>query len=544
MFGSWIDKLKGKKSAAPRLKRRAPRSQSPDPTAPRVVADPAIEKTDRGLRFKLHDVAPAETAPTTIRADRALTALMDGRPESCSDYHRQVLVDIHAQPLILGAYTAYAEHRPLILTPDAVWVTILQGFAHHINAEPERYRDRLVSHQGKKRIAIEVRDHVPGSPENDWPAVFASFCQAVSDDARGELEAWATEPFSTTGPVERAAFRVALLDALQPYYNYVMMCVCGIPSVELTGTSEDWQAIEERIAFLDDFDLNWWTRALKPIAARFTAASKGDIELAEWSRIIKREQAYGGPLLDGWLLELIPYLKGPKDRIDWRNSMLDDPEEQAGSSPAYRLPIPPGVSPKSLPKGLSQVPFILQGGGRTRAMEMIAGLTGVSADDGALEPRIGWAVRPRPDLTAALDILEGRGDLRPKPKKAGAGPALSSRVAELTEIDERGDGGALRTRSGEEVGRLFGRAERSWVVLEGASYSLKKAGKRGRPPGGQWLCFAELDGQLLAFEPDRIRSGAAAPVSSFSKGGLLKAMTCQTLDRPAGELILEALERP
>ncbi len=37
--------------------------------------------------------------------------------------------------------------------------------------------------------------------------------------------------FSTTGPCERAASEIVLLDAMQSYFNYEMITLCGIPLV-------------------------------------------------------------------------------------------------------------------------------------------------------------------------------------------------------------------------------------------------------------------------------------------------------------------------
>ena len=44
-------------------------------------------------------------------------------------------------PFFYGMYEAYASHRPFVLSPDMIWLLISQGFSHHINADPEKYRD-------------------------------------------------------------------------------------------------------------------------------------------------------------------------------------------------------------------------------------------------------------------------------------------------------------------------------------------------------------------------------------------------------------------
>lgn len=49
--------------------------------------------------------------------------------------------------------------------------------------------------------------------------------------------------FSTTGLTERTVSQLALMDAMQPYFNYRLGCICGIPKINLTGTVDDWKKV-------------------------------------------------------------------------------------------------------------------------------------------------------------------------------------------------------------------------------------------------------------------------------------------------------------
>ena len=42
--------------------------------------------------------------------------------------------------LLAAVHLAFAQHRPLYLSPDIVWNTIVQGMSHHVSDNPERYR--------------------------------------------------------------------------------------------------------------------------------------------------------------------------------------------------------------------------------------------------------------------------------------------------------------------------------------------------------------------------------------------------------------------
>lgn len=54
-----------------------------------------------------------------------------------------------------------------------MWNCIAQGFANHINTNPEKYRSLLgIQHEGKKDINVRNDSLVRGSKSNDWQSVF------------------------------------------------------------------------------------------------------------------------------------------------------------------------------------------------------------------------------------------------------------------------------------------------------------------------------------------------------------------------------------
>ena len=59
---------------------------------------------------------------------------------ACTDVEASLLTQATVHPLAAAVYCAFAQHRPLILTPDAVWLTIAQGFAQHVNSHSKRLR--------------------------------------------------------------------------------------------------------------------------------------------------------------------------------------------------------------------------------------------------------------------------------------------------------------------------------------------------------------------------------------------------------------------
>src|SRR5690349_296604 len=64
-------------------------------------------------------------------------------------------------PLLGAVHLAFAEHRPLVLSPDAIWLTIAQGVAQHVRQNAERLRSRLVRHEDKKRLTSGLDGPMP-----------------------------------------------------------------------------------------------------------------------------------------------------------------------------------------------------------------------------------------------------------------------------------------------------------------------------------------------------------------------------------------------
>ena len=93
--------------------------------------------------------------------------------------------------------------------------------------------------------------------------------------------------FSTTGPVERAAAEVVLLDAMQSYFEYQVCTGCGIPTITLEGTHEDWKVLAERVQDFREFGLGSWLDVLSPILDQFARASQGDVDQAFWRSLYK-----------------------------------------------------------------------------------------------------------------------------------------------------------------------------------------------------------------------------------------------------------------
>src|SRR5262249_7211756 len=160
-------------------------------------------------------------------------------------------------------------------------------------------RSRFVAHQERLALTCLVEDWVMGSPENPWPDAFRSWTDQIRDHVGAETHDTLICDFSTSGPVEITASRIVMMGILQRYFKYVMIGICGIHSVTLTGTSDDWLRLTEKAARLEKFDVGWWLAHLLPICKQFAQASQGRIDLPFWQSICKLREAYGGHIING-----------------------------------------------------------------------------------------------------------------------------------------------------------------------------------------------------------------------------------------------------
>ena len=299
------------------------------------------------------------------------------------DARRREAVAYH--PFVAAVHAAFDGHRPLVLSPDAVWLCIAQGFATHVQVNGEALRSKIVAHQGRELIAIRRDDFVKGATDNPWPEVFAALASEVGART-GELHDLVVADFSTTDAASRAASSLALLAAAQPYFAFQLHTLCGIPEVTLTGTVDDWRAVARRAAALAPYDTGWWIDALKPVLEELIHAADGRPDVAHWRSLYKLNSNSGGPYVTGWINVLLPYLlsDGRPMRNGWAGKWRAGLAEMFGGGPTL----------ENLPSGIVRVPFLWKYLLQEYRMEFIGGFTGVGQDPRSLavHPELGWAI--------------------------------------------------------------------------------------------------------------------------------------------------------
>jgi len=288
---------------------------------------------------------------------------------------------------LYGMYQAYAEHRPFTLSPDMIWLLICQGFSRHVNFSHNTQNEIFPHLNTKKTIEIVNKKIKLGDPTSPWHEATNQFIKGVSDQAGSEIVEILRADFSTTGITEKVACEITIMDAMKPYFEYIVtISICGIPEITLEGTTEDWEKILDKLSRLRKFKMGWWVDKLEPIIQEFVLASRGTVNKNFWMNMFKEHtlEEYGSPkYIDGWITKFYPYDR-MGNLIDFRKmtrweveSICEElPKELVCVDFIYRIK-------DDLGNILSETP-----------MEYWAGFIGLTQnkEDYGLRPEIGWFV--------------------------------------------------------------------------------------------------------------------------------------------------------
>lgn len=350
-----------------------------------------------GVTFKVDDV---ELAKTLLKTDSARFVFESkiGKeiryfPEEQTNY---CLVNCSNNGLIQTIQECYDNHRPLVLTPDVIWLAICQGVSIHINEQYDSLKG--VIFKANKPNEILIRNDELDKSDKNWEKLIASFANETKKYTRDDFYSFFVSEFTTTTPIIKTAYQVTLLESYKKAFEYIGESGCGIPSICLTGTKADWISIFNKLDMLDEICLSNWAKNLKPIISEFISASEGNYDKKFWQNIYKNATEYNAFYISGWIIKFFPYIKErDTDRVYIKeldkmrfgelyipNKFLDGDD--------YLLST---LSTDNFPTGIAKVPFTWNNyyKNTTQKMEVYAGFFAIKQyPDKSLEPFVSWAV--------------------------------------------------------------------------------------------------------------------------------------------------------
>ena len=230
--------------------------------------------------------------------------------------------------LIQGLILAYKNHYPITITPDMIWILILQGFSRFMEKYAEQMREKFVNFEGKKDLKVERLQYSPYSATKEvWDGIMKEFVEKIGKNVGQETVDNLECNFSTTSPVALVTSQVSIMSAMKQYFTYrVLMAGCGISNITLEGSIQDWEKIKSKLEFLSTKGLEWYTQHLIPIINNFietkkyySAKGKLSDDLIEfWKRMIRlkgKGDMYDPHIINGWIVNFIPNLLNEKPEV-------------------------------------------------------------------------------------------------------------------------------------------------------------------------------------------------------------------------------------
>lgn len=328
-------------------------------------------------------------------------------------YVSQNVIVVGSNQFLAMLEIAFNNHKPVTISPDAIWLLICQSFAEHIKLYPDIIK-REFNIDKKLSINVDCPNFVKGE-DNPWEEVFPQFTEGINEVMGEDLYSNLVLNFTTSTKKEIAAFEIAFLDTLSNHFTYSMTTVCGIPEIKLTGTSEDYNKILIVLEALKKYDLAWWIDNIIPHVAKIKKAIEGEEDRKFWTSIFKRNNMSGDNYITGWICDFFPYVtqylrekggvisyneKGFSKEdvvrtinVDSNHEGYNEHEVKVRNPRLFNNKIPK-LELSDFPLGKSIVNFKWQYYGQELDMNFVAGFIGIkeNKEDNFLSAEINWII--------------------------------------------------------------------------------------------------------------------------------------------------------
>ncbi|CAB9509798.1 expressed unknown protein [Seminavis robusta] len=341
----------------------------------------------------------------------------DVRMEALSEIRGdKTLVHAGSNGLVMAMVTAFAQHLPLELSPDSIWVAITYAFAKHVDQNAGALRKNFVQHEGKKRLEVETNpsfamsrggDPDTGASAEKWETeIFPAFSSQIKEHIGKTTHEAIAASFTTTTATAKACHEITLMSAMKNYFSYGMRTMCGIPQITLLGAEDDWVQLRARTEHLGSLMTaefsEYWMPLLLPLLDEFVESYKGNVNHGFWQSMVKLRNTGGGSgtynFISGWMQILFPYLGSGS-----LNENLKPWHEMYFYGPKLG----------KFPPLASSAPVDWDYHGTTFDIEFFAGVIGFAQDNsnGALSPVLGWYVAHAPPKSPSLQLKEAKKEL-------------------------------------------------------------------------------------------------------------------------------------
>ncbi len=357
----------------------------PGPGYPGVVAEPLPKRhgnlAHEAITEKMKLLFPEASKPVIqliekndsldmrgYRTSRWVNPVWQGK-ECISAGHSEDLPESEHKPIgaasslfLNTVHYCFTNHHPLGIRPEALMWMVLHEIGICVRQNPETYRYLFTDSAEKKLIDVQVNDIdiAQFDQAEAWATGIGLLHKGLESQMPSDLLKFMLPEISTHDLASQTASIVAVLDAASPFYDMLMRVCCGIPSIRLFGTPEDYDNILSACTKLSGYfseHLGLYFKNLLPVLQEIadTVAGRKEVDNFFWASIYNHYSGSGVDDMDGWITSFVnykfhtgtPYPK-PENLYDWKVNL----KRQYGE----------GIHREDIPAHLSSVPFVLNYG--------------------------------------------------------------------------------------------------------------------------------------------------------------------------------------
>ncbi len=283
-----------------------------------------------GVTFKVSDVRISTSTVKKLRTNRmeknkTLFPIGKGAELIYTSESAENSEAAFGHGLVGAFWEGYSDHKIVVLRPDDVHLSIMIAFSGFMASVSEVFRKNFVDHEGKIDLHIIIQH---GALKDAWEEIMNQFASIIKKSIQGEMLEWVTPNYSTTKRLDIAVGQACLMGMMKNYFSYNCSMMCGIPSITLQGTLEDWEKVRSKAEMIKELaikaqstSLDAWYSILVPILDNFILAYRGTVDKKWWNSAVNYQSGgSSSPWVTGWALAFVPFDKQGQWQL---NSVLD-----------------------------------------------------------------------------------------------------------------------------------------------------------------------------------------------------------------------------
>ena len=136
-------------------------------------------------------------------------------------------IEIIEHPVLTAYYTAFLEHYPAILSPDILWILIIQGFSRHVRLNSEKLKHKFVKdvNDVDKIVVTQEGDadkSIKKISSKKWEDIFKDFVEQSKEYVDAIVLYLFTSYFSTTTEEKEYTSQLKTLSIFNAYIEFIM----------------------------------------------------------------------------------------------------------------------------------------------------------------------------------------------------------------------------------------------------------------------------------------------------------------------------------